>query len=240
MKEIIISIHIPKTGGITLKNILSKVYDNGCIWLTKTNSARTAFERLMTFDLEKVECVHGHIGYGIHEYLEPLGVKCKYITFVRNPYKRLLSYYNYIFTGPVNEQYKWNESAGWSLDIEFIDWLQDIKLACQDNEITRFLSGCENLNTDKIQYFMKYSDYVLAKKHLENIFFVGSMDSFDNSIFTLSKLLDWKYMPKYGKDNSHQYPKCHNNMNDLEYSTINILQPNDINLYNEIRNKFLE
>lgn len=63
--NIVISIHIPKTGGTTLKNILTSVYGDSFLWLTETNSAKRAFERLKGYDLTKIKCVHGHIGYGI-------------------------------------------------------------------------------------------------------------------------------------------------------------------------------
>ena len=199
--EIIVSLHIPKTAGITLKNILSEVYGDGFLWFPETNTTRGCYERLRHYDLSKVNCIHSHVGYGIHKYLEADGISCKYITFLRNPYERLMSFYNYILTEPVNDHYKWDESFGWSKDTKFKDWLLDRKLAAQDNDEVRFLSGCENLNTNTIKYNMARSDYRMAVRNLGDFSFVGFKENFDNDIISLSKLLNWKSIPEYTKAN---------------------------------------
>ena len=171
--EIIVSLHIPKTAGVTLKNILTGVYGDSFLWFTETNTARGCYERLRHYDLEKIKCIHSHVAYGIHRYLKTDNITCKYITFIRNPYERLMSFYNYILTQPVNAHYKWDRSYGWDPSMKFKNWLLDCRLAAQNNDEIRFLSGCENLNTDEILYPMSQADYDMALDNLHNFFFIG-------------------------------------------------------------------
>ena len=213
-QEIIVSIHIPKTGGTTLKNILASVYGDNFLWFTETNSHRLAFEKLRNSALEDklkdIKCIHGHLGFGIHNYLSYMGIKCKYIIFTRSIEDRLLSYFNYINTDAVKSHYKWDNRFGWDNDMSFFDWLSSCKMADQDNSIVRFLSGCDNLNTDPLKYRMCEQDLELAKKNSKELSFVGSMDNFDADIKILANKLSWGIVPEYGKDNAnpdHRYGK---------------------------------
>jgi len=203
VKSIVVSIHIPKTAGVTLKNILTSVYGENFLWFTETNSTRFVFERLRNYDLNKIECIHSHMGYGIHKYLETLDIECKYIMFTRSIPNRLLSYFNYIMTDAVKEHYNWENRFGWEDDISFHDWLSSCRMADQDNSMTRFLSGCENLNTDPIKYKMCESDLDQARMSIGNFSFIGSVEKFDRDVRRLANKLSWSAIPTYGRSNAH-------------------------------------
>jgi len=234
--EIVVSMHIPKTGGVTLKNILSDVYGEGFLWFTETNSARYTFERLRGYFKEEpsrdIKCIHGHIGYGIHKYLETIGIGCKYILFTRPIGDRLLSYYNYIMTEAVKSHYNWEDRFGWEDGISFMDWLSSCKMADQDNSLTRFLSGCENLNTDPTKYRMCREDYILATENSKNLSFVGSISNFDTEIERLANTLSWEHIPKYGRDNAYPDHRYSKDLTNEELDLINETQRFDIALYN--------
>lgn len=205
MKSIVVSIHIPKTGGTTLKNILSSVYGDSFMWIMETNSARAAFEKIRNRDLDKINCIHGHIGFGIHKYFNLMGIGCKYIVFTRNVVERLLSYYHYILTVPVNTQYKWDSAYGWTANTSFSDWLPSFRVADMDNGLTRFLSGCDNLNTDPLKYRMSLQDYDIAKENLNQLYFTGSVTNFDMDIIRLANALSWESVPTYEINNSNPH-----------------------------------
>ena len=233
-KELIVSLHIPKTAGITLKNILSDVYGDSFLWFTQTNTARGCYERIRHYDLSKIKCIHSHVAYGIHKYLEADGVKCRYITFIRNPYERLMSLYNYILTDPVNEHYKWDESFGWTREMGFQTWLLDCKLAAQDNDEIRFLSGCENLNTDGIKYNMSQSDFVMARRNLKKFDFVGFTENFDNEIITLAKILGWNSIPEYVRSNVGPVENKMSNLSIAGKNTVRSTNNYSLALWNHI------
>lgn len=233
MHEIVVSLHIPKTGGVTLKNILTSVYNDRFLWFTETNSARYAYERLRGYgDLTKIDCIHGHIGYGIHRYLETRGIGCKYILFTRPIADRLLSYYNYIMTDAVKSHYNWEDRFGWADDISFMDWLSSCRMADQDNSLTRFLSGCENLNTDPTKYRMCGEDWNLAIENSKNLSFVGSISNFDTEIERLANALSWENIPEYGRDNAYPDHRYTKDLTNEELDLIEEMQRHDIALYN--------
>ena len=228
MKSIVVSIHIPKTGGVTLKNILTSVYGDSFLWFTETNSARYTFERLRGYDLSNIKCIHGHIGYGIHKYLNLMGIGCKYIMFTRSITNRLLSYYNYIKTDAVSEHYRWDSRFRWGKDINFYDWLLSYKMADQDNSAVRFLSGCGNLNTDPMKYRMTNIDCKIALHNLKNLSFIGSTDNFDSDINRLAETLSWDKIPEYGRDNAYPDHRDEGDLNQQELILIKESQKFDI------------
>ena len=235
MNEIVISMHIPKTGGITLKNILSDVYGDSFVWVTQTNSPKEAYKKIKHLDLYNVKAIHGHISYGLHEYF-PRNIRYKYITFLRHPYERMLSYHNYILTKPVNEEYKWDSNYGWTKKMSIVEWLSDIKIASQDNGITRFLSGNSNLNTDKITNKIELEDSHLAIKNIKKFDFIGITETFDQNIKLLAEELDWEDIPKYGMNNNYQDRRHKEDLSIEEQDFICISQLYDLWLYLEVGN----
>ena len=233
--EIIISMHIPKTGGITLKNILTDVYGDSFVWVTQTNSPEEAYEKIKHLDLYNIKAIHGHISYGLHEYL-PRNIGYKYIVFLRHPYERMLSYHNYILTEPVNEQYKWDSNYGWTRGMSIVEWLSDTKLATQDNGMTRFISGNLNLNTNEVTNKIELEDFYLALRNVEKLYFIGITETFDKSIKLLAEKLNWKCIPKYGVDNSFQDRRHIEDLSIEEQDFICISQLYDLWLYLEVIN----
>lgn len=113
-------------------------------------------------------------------------------------------------------------------------------MADQDNSLVRFLSGCENLNTDGLKSSMCKTDYHFAQKNAKNISFIGSMDYFDIGIKNLANHLGWSSIPDYGKDNS--YPDHRNNKDLEEHERLLIAktQKFDILLITEFAKKIIK
>ena len=190
--EIIISIHIPKTGGVTFKNILQKVYDSSLYYINQSMSVASAANQIHKIEWYKTKMIHGHYPYGLHEYF-PRNINYKYITFLRHPGERLLSEYSYLLEHNYMKIPK---------ILEWIDYNDYYLSANIDNNITRNLNGDLVIN-NYLGVFEKVSsnDYLLALENLKKFFFVGTTETFDDDIKLLSKLLDWGDIGEY--KNSH-------------------------------------
>jgi len=229
MKEIIISTHIPKCGGTTLKNILNEVYGKGFKWVLQTKFPEEAIKEI---NFDTVECIHGHVSYGLHKFF-PKEISYKYVTFLRNPYDRLLSFYNFLLQNQNTYiVYDWKNTYGWKQDMPFEDWLADVKIAGQDNDVVRFFSGMSNLNTHEITRKVNAFDFRIADENLKTYDFVGNIEDFDNDIIDLAKLLKWKKIPEYKKDNYFPNRITVDDLTDEEVHLIGKTQFYDIALWN--------
>jgi hypothetical protein len=97
-----IFLHIPKTAGSTLSEIVLRQYKpRQVIWLRQPRIADSAAEFANLPDERKraMRFILGHVGYGLHE-LTPN--RCTYVTVLREPVDRVVSYYYYILRTPVH------------------------------------------------------------------------------------------------------------------------------------------
>jgi len=85
-----IFLHIPKTAGTSLMHLVAGQYPRGrCLFIYSHQPEVLASSRRL---VENVEAIFGHFSYGIHELLD---VDAKYVTFLRNPIDRVISYFNH-------------------------------------------------------------------------------------------------------------------------------------------------
>ncbi|MFQ5356641.1 MAG: hypothetical protein ACE5DY_09205, partial [Mariprofundaceae bacterium] len=90
--DLILSVHIPKTGGITLFNLLEQRFGKGL--LTDYPDRQEMEGRT-----DLVEAIHGH--FEIADYLKQ-SPDARIITFLREPLDRALSHYYYWLTPPAH------------------------------------------------------------------------------------------------------------------------------------------
>ncbi|WLR42966.1 sulfotransferase family 2 domain-containing protein [Bacillus carboniphilus] len=91
-------LHIPKTGGTSLKHIVKQNYQN------IAEVYRPPIKKTLTkISNHNYDCVIGHMRYGAHEYFKPN--KYHYITLLRNPIDRVISEYYFIARRPQHENY---------------------------------------------------------------------------------------------------------------------------------------
>jgi len=177
-----------------------------------------------------INCIHGHIPYGLHYYFTRID-SYRYITFLRSPDELLLSYHNFIFTDGPMHQYKWDINKNWQKTIDFSTWIRDCKIASQDNGMTRILSGMDNINTHDIKRKVTEDDFEKAKKHLYTYSFIGLTETLDFDLISLSNLLKWNKIPQ--KPRAWSYPNRKHSI-DLNSSDVKYLyetQKYDFELY---------
>ncbi|NJL90035.1 MAG: sulfotransferase family 2 domain-containing protein [Coleofasciculaceae cyanobacterium SM2_1_6] len=148
----------------------------------------------------EVKLILGHIGFGLHEIL---GRELKYMTFLRHPVDRVISWYYH--QQRVKDAKYHQESQDLSLR-ELITTLQPIPT---DNHQTRYLSG-DWLQQQLGQTGVSYGEcdrelFNQAKENLRQYFcIVGIQEDFDGSLALCKKVLQWQqidYIPEnIGKD----------------------------------------
>jgi FkbH-like protein len=98
----LVFLHIPKTGGVTLENILLRnfrpreVFCFGSHQLHHGGGHRRSvawFHSLPPERRARVRLLAGHMAYGAHELV---GHDCDYITLLRSPVERVVSFYNFV------------------------------------------------------------------------------------------------------------------------------------------------
>jgi len=90
--DLILSVHIPKTGGITLFNLLEQRFGKGLL-------ADYPDRHEMEGCTDLVEAIHGH--FEIADYLKR-SPGARIITFLREPLDRALSHYYYWLNPPAH------------------------------------------------------------------------------------------------------------------------------------------
>jgi hypothetical protein len=118
--KILIFVHIPKTGGTSLANIIYKQYKPGDVLLVEDTSGNSIDQVT-----PNIKCILGHNVFGKYNHLGP----CIHVTMLRNPVDRVISHYYY-----AKNVMKENNVARYSLE-EFaqLSWVANLQ--------TQFIAG---------------------------------------------------------------------------------------------------
>lgn len=188
----LVFVHIPKTGGSTLCNVLGRQYPGETqYWIrpgTDRVAAGQALRRLDDEHRRRLRLVTGHVPYGLHEDLRPHQVR--YVTVLRDPVSRLRSLYLFTRGRPRNPLYDVAQTAG------LAEFAQSEKTAQLDNDQTRFLAGGLAVGADPFDRPVTEEDFERARRHLIEFAAVGVTERFDESLLAMRALFGWK-LPLY-------------------------------------------
>jgi hypothetical protein len=200
--------HIPKTGGLTLRRILDLQYSKQERYRFPKKNPNQIYE-LTKDKLNSINCLYGHFKFGIHP---PLTKPFTYITLLRDPIERVISTYYFILQNPKNRMYNTVKK------MTFEEFVASNHTPISNHQ-TRFVSG-KNI-----------PDLELAKKNLEKHFaLVGITEMYAESIFMMSKQLGWQNV-QYTKQN---VTKHRLKQNDFSQETIQLIRNKnglDLKLY---------
>jgi len=190
----IVFLHIPKAAGTTLKDILYRQYSADEIYELDAKQfiqSQEDFKQLDPAQKNKINILMGHMYFGLHEFINS---PTAYITMLRNPIERVISYYHFVKKLPSHEDYELIKTNNISLQ-------EYCQMGRQNmcNGQTRFLSGTGESE------ICDYDMLAVAKQNLQKSFAaVGIQERFDESLLLLQKKLGWNKMPFYYRRNTNR------------------------------------
>ncbi|MEM9923962.1 MAG: sulfotransferase family 2 domain-containing protein [Cyanobacteria bacterium P01_D01_bin.50] len=191
----VIFLHIPKAAGSTLLNIVRRQYNSDSIFSVDGKNPLESikqFKLLQKNKTEATQAVMGHMYFGVHEFLP----NSTYITMLRDPIERIISFYYYVLRNPDHNHYNLITSKNLSLK----DYVKSGIGKQLDNGQTRLLSGIDALDVE----FGSCSETMLsrAKLNIQKYFsVVGITEKFDESLLLMKSKLNWKKSILYRKAN---------------------------------------
>ncbi|WP_010269663.1 sulfotransferase family protein [Paenibacillus senegalensis] len=175
--KLIVYIHIPKTAGTTLREIIKQQYPEGVASLEVMDPAAfpaqlPPFVDQITSPGSKIKWVNGHLSMEVKDYLPK---STKYVTMLRKPTEQVISHYHYIRRQPGHPLHKLVHPMTLS---EFIEHPITHWNIC--NPQTRQLSR------------MRKTDLREARSNLNRYFAVtGIVERFKESVFLMKKSFSW-------------------------------------------------
>ena len=231
MKDLFIHLHIPKTGGTTLRDIIRRQYQSEKIlMIPKLDESEDILKEVSTSQINQLKLIQGHLKYGIHNHFHR---RAKYFAIIRDPINRVLSTYYYVLSQKNNPQ---NLSTS-NNQMTIYDYVQSGVNPFLINGQTQLISGkTGNIDNPIIKSEELFS---LAKENIANDFlFLGITEMFDETILILKNMLGW-HMPYYSIANR---TKNKPNYDAVDPTVISFLKEHnqlDIKLYNITKTSLL-
>ena len=198
--ELLIFLHIGKTGGSTLSDVLVRNFAQSQRlggWATNSNSAlgfyrfsaiKECHDRLPRRTQRSLALLNGHVPFGVHAIFEQ---SAKYITLVREPADRIVSMFYYSLTTPAEPL--------------FYPHLRTMTLGefaasdlCLDNVQVRALSGCPELEPQwdgrrpLLAAPVRREHLETAKRNIEEHFLSAApLDRFADLLLLLRSTFGW-------------------------------------------------
>ncbi len=195
MPKLTFFMHIPKTAGTTLHQIIQRQYPAGSIFSAYIGvGAATLGEHLDNLRSQlaagqNIQLILGHIGFGLHE---ALGQDLTQMTILRDPVERVVSWY-YHQRRVADAKFRQE-----CLRLNLAEVLQQLPVFPLDNHQTRYLSGDflhhQLTGEIKIPYGQCTGELLAIAKHNLAQYFavVGIQSNFDQTLRLLQKILGWQ------------------------------------------------
>jgi len=189
----VVFLHIPKTAGTSFNYALKWEYlSRPSYWMQPLDFDAIEFKKLPESERAKLSLVHGHMHFGLHEYLPQ---RSTYVTLLRKPVERIVSYWKYSqreAAAHPESEVRWLKAARTMTLEELFATRGDVEL---DNGQVRRISGM------KARFGQCTSEMLeKAKQNIDQYFsFVGLANYFDESLLLLKRILGWRKPPFYAK-----------------------------------------
>jgi hypothetical protein len=181
LERTLVFLHIPKTAGMSVRAVLSERCDRRRAFrCVHPGVGLEQLRRMPAARRDALELVEGHLPYGVHRLLRR---PATYMTFLRNPVERLLSFYSYVREQPSHYLHRDVVAGGLSLG----DCIRRRVTTELDNMMVRQLTSPGSLWLP----FGQVSSAMLdeARRHLDRFAFVGITERLDESISLLRSSL---------------------------------------------------
>jgi hypothetical protein len=200
-EKALIFLHIPKTGGRSLQDILLRQFADG-------NSVTNAHERLAEIRVwpeqrkRDVRYIQGHFVYGVHEILPQ---ESTYIAMLRDPIDRVISHYYYIKgyrKHPLNRIIE-------EKDLDLEGYVTSGICSEVRNDQTRMIAGIAQNAEIEMGEMLR-----IAKENIDRKFMlVGLVERFDEVLVLLKRYLGLRSIyygirnQNYGRPLKEQIPE---------------------------------
>ncbi len=185
-----IFLHIPKTGGLTLHDIIYRQYSVKERFSCWHINDIELIDKLSAAEKEKLKIIKGHIRL---EIADKVPQKMLFFTLLREPIARTISQYHYIKRFKEHFFYQEMKEKKYSLK----DLLENGPIQNMDNCQVRFLSGAHDVTYGGINE----THYKKALHNLDQLIYsYGLCEYYDESILLFQDALHWK-TPFYASKN---------------------------------------
>jgi hypothetical protein len=226
----VIFLHIPKTAGMTLYQIMSRQYEADAIFTIGGLSELGKFKQLEMDERSTFKLIRGHMEFGLHEFLPG---PSRYFTILRNPIDRVISYYYFLHQRPLDRMHKLIKNEKLSLP-QFLDRKAD---PLADNAQTRLLSGnwygvaVGHCTEDMLEQ---------AKENLRTRFsVVGLTERFDETLLLLQQAFGWRNLHYIRHNVTNKRPQKRD-VSDEVLTAVSQANQLDIQLYQYAQTLFAE
>jgi len=196
MKPILFFLHIPKTAGTSLYQIFAQQYPGDRLVRAYPPFGEDALDAAIAAVDRGAEVFYGHLNFGVHRLL---GVPGRYISMLRQPVDRVVSYFNHQRRNPQAEHYPLL-SQGMTLE-ELV--LRRITVET-NNHMTRMLAGYTRAGY--------LDDPRILEQALSNIreafVVVGLTERFEESVALMAERLGWQFQPHRVTPRSNEAPQA--------------------------------
>ena len=225
MNDPLIYLHIPKTGGTTVRSIIERLYEGSALFTvyddSPSHNSMSDLDSLSSEARKSIQIYCGHVSYGFHQ---PAGVKPNYTALLRHPIDRVLSFYHHTMT----YDSEWKDKP-----VSLVKFIHS-KNPQMNNHQTRIVSGMG-------APFNQCPEEMLWKA-IENIekefLFVGVSELFDESLLVLSETVGWSD-PFYIKENVSKGRPVAEYFSQMEINVIKNHNQLDLLLYAYVKKKQL-
>ncbi len=219
----LIFVHLPKAAGTTLESVILRQYRGyHAERLTGSPDEFERFKALPKAQLDRFDLIVGHQHFGVHELLTK---PATYLTMLRDPVDRAISYFHHARTRPEHYLHKVIHERGWTLR----DLLERGTTTELDNDQVRWLSRVPH---DDVP-FGRVSRAQLdeAKRNLDEHFaVVGVAERFHESLVMMQVQFGWLNVAYRRQNQTSERPSLHDVPADL-IELIRAKQSLDIELY---------
>ena len=231
MKDLFIHLHIPKTGGTTLRDIIQRQYrSEKILMIPKLEESENILKEVSTSQINQLKLIQGHLKYGIHNHFHR---RAKYFAIIRDPINRVLSTYYYVLSQKNNPQNLSTSNNQMTIYDYVLSGINPFLINGQTQLISGKTGDIDNPIIESEELFS------LAKENIENDFlFLGITEMFDETILILKNMLGW-HMPYYSIANRTKKKPNYDAVNPTIISFIKEHNQLDIKLYNITKTSLL-
>lgn len=227
----LIFLHIPKAGGTSLENQVLSHYPDGLYYrFTGDTRQWLEFPHLPESERASFDVVTGHVHFGVHRYIpEP----ATYITMLRDPVDRVISYYYYVLSDPTHYLHPIIAGRKYTL-LEFALTRLTHEL---DNDHVRWLTEPHHFDVPKVDRSLLEE----AKWNLQHgIAAFGILERYEDSLRCIEAAMGWQPSPLLEKKNVNRARPPMEEADPAAIEVIHELNTFDIELYDFAKALFEE